>query len=220
MITLGVMTCNQEHTRDYIEFIENVENKVKDATEQYEKDLTRSFLLVYQDTVGTPGVNVDIDALGSVQFGDVKNLEKLPLRCAMKPVGDSGFVETSVENIISSDPDVIIFTVWGPFQNDVSMDEYKRLLREWSEPYKHSRAYQEGHVYAVSFELYGTLPGSSGLIYLASMLWDGVFDRDVGYQLLKDYFDKFTLLSDEEIEHIDQIAGLLPLRASEWEAEA
>ena len=215
VVTLGVMFNKQENTKPYVEYIEKVEKKIADsvakATES-EKDLT--YLLIYAQP-GSSGVGLDVHSTGTTQYGDVMNIENLPLKCAIQN-SSSNWVDSSVENVLALDPDIIIFTAWGPFQNNYTQQEYIDFINEKMQDYKTSSAYKNGQIYAISYEVYGTLPGISGIPYLGSQIWPDLFDEEEGIALLQEYFDKFTTISGTDVT---QVPTLLPLTQDEIEGK-
>jgi ABC-type Fe3+-hydroxamate transport system substrate-binding protein len=119
-----------------------------------------------------------------------------------------------VEDVLAMDPDVIIFTAWGPFQNNYTQQQYAEFIDGMLQDYKTSSAYKSGQVYSISFEVYGTLPGISGIPYLGSQIWPNLFDEDEGVALLQEYFDKFTYISGRDVR---TVPTLLPLTLAEIE---
>lgn len=208
VITLGVMMNQQENTKEYIEYLETVSTKIEKAVEKATSSQEKkSYLLVYCDPY-EPGWYVDIRGTDPELYGDVVTCEKLPLTSAMAPQGD-GYIQTSVENILALNPDVIIFSTWGPFMENYTMDEYKALVHEKLDYLKESKAYKNNQCYSISYEIYGTLPGIAGLIYLGSQIWPDLFSEKDGLNYLKKYMEKFTMLpSGTELE---DVVGLLPL---------
>ena len=213
VVTLGVMFNKQENTREYVEYIEKVEKKIEDAVAKAtadEKDLT--YLLIYAQP-GSTGVGLDVHSTGTTQYGDVMNVENLPLTCVVKNPS-SNWLDSSVEDVLAMDPDVIIFTAWGPFQNNYTQQQYAEFINGMLQDYKTSSAYKNGRVYSISYEVYGTLPGISGIPYLGSQIWPNLFDEEEGVALLQEYFDKFTYISGRDVR---TVPTLLPLTLAEIE---
>ncbi len=213
VVTLGVMFNKQDNTREYVEYIEKVEKKIEDAVAKAtadEKDLT--YLLIYAQP-GSTGVGLDVRSTGTTQYGDVANVENLPLTCVVRN-SSSNWVDSSVEDVLAMDPDVIIFTAWGPFQNNYTQQQYAEFINGMLQDYKTSSAYKSGQVYSISYEVYGTLPGISGIPYLGSQIWPNLFDEDEGVALLQEYFDKFTYISGRDVR---TVPTLLPLTLAEIE---
>jgi len=211
VITLGVMMNQQSNTKEYIKYLEEVSTQIEKAVEEATKSKeVKSYLLVYCDPY-EPGWYVDIRGTDPEIYGDVVTCEKLPLKSAMKPEGD-GYIQTSVENILAIDPDVIIFSTWGPFMEDYTLDEYKALVHEKLDYLKESKAYKNGQCYSISYEVYGTLPGISGLIYLGAQIWPDLFDEEEGLEYIQEYFDKFTAISGTDVR---TVTSLLPLTQEE-----
>jgi len=207
VITLGVMMNKQDNTKEYIKYIEEVSGKIESAVKEATKSQeTKTYLLVYCDPY-EPGWYVDIRGTDPELYGDVVTCEKLPLKSAMAPQGD-GYIQTSVENILALDPDVIIFSTWGPFMENYTIDEYKALVHEKLDYLKESTAYKTNQCYSISYEVYGTLPGIAGLIYLGSQIWPDLFDEKQGLEYIQEYFDKFTKISGTDVK---TVTGLLPL---------
>ena len=213
VITLGVMMNKQANTRNYIGYLEEVSTVIEEAVEAASASQEKkSYLLVYCDPY-EPGWYVDIRGVYPEQYGDVVTCEKLPLYSSMAPQGD-GYIETSVENILALDPDVIIFSTWGPFMENYTIDEYKALVHEKLDHLKESKAYKNGECYSISYEVYGTLPGIAGLVYLGAQIWPDLFDEDEGLEYLQDYFDLFTKISGTDVR---TVTGLLPLTQEDIE---
>ncbi|MBO4568380.1 MAG: ABC transporter substrate-binding protein [Candidatus Methanomethylophilaceae archaeon] len=213
VVTLGVMFNKQDNTKEYVEYIEKVERKISESVASAVSGETElSYLLIYAQP-GSTGVGLDVHSTGSTQYGDVMNVENLPLTCAIQN-SSSNWVDSSVEDVLAIDPDVIIFTAWGPFQNNYTQQQYIDFINEMLQDYKTSSAYKNGRVYSISYEVYGTLPGISGIPYLGSQIWPSLFDEDEGVALLQEYFDKFTYISGTDVT---TVPTLLPLTLADIE---
>ena len=214
VVTLGVMYNKQDNTKEYVEYIEKVEKKISESVEKATEDQKNlSYLLIYAQP-GSSGVGLDVHSTGTTQYGDVMNVENLPLKCAVKN-SKSNWVDSSVEDVLALDPDVIIFTAWGPFQNGYTQKEYTDFIKEQLQSYKTSTAYKTGKVYAISYEIYGTLPGIAGITYLGSQIWPDLFDEKEGVKLLQEYIDKFTYIKGQDVT---KVPTLLPLTLEDIEA--
>ena len=58
------------------------------------------------------------------------------------------------------------------------------------------------------YEVYGTLPGISGMTYLASMIWPDKFSTEQGIAYIQEWYDKFTPVDIDVTETV----GILPVR--------
>ncbi len=216
VVTLGVMMNKQDNTKEYIEYIEKVEKTIKEKVVEATKDKEDlTYLLIYAEP-GDTGVGLDVRSTGSTQYGDVANIENLPLTCAIKG-SSSNWVDSSVENVIAINPDVIIFTAWGPFQKGYTQQQYVDFINEKLQDYKTTDAYKNGRIFSISFEVYGTLPGIAGLPYLGSQIWPELFDEEEGIELLQEYFDKFTAIKGTDVR---DYPTLLPLTQDVIEGKA
>lgn len=208
VVSLGVMMNKQDKTKEYIEYIENVESKINSKIQDFsESEKNMTFIIVYVEP-GMTDTYVDIYGTGSTQFGDICTIDNLPFSCAMGSVGPSGYVQTTVEEIIALDADVIFLSTWGPFSNGYTEEQYKALVSEEAEKFKTTNAYKNGNIYSFSYEIYGTLPGISGLVYLASQIWPDHFSETEGLEYLQEYIDKFTKLSGTNVKDIPTILPL------------
>ena len=93
-----------------------------------------------------------------------------------------------------------------------TIDEYKALVHEKLDYLKETKAYKNNECYSISYEVYGTLPGISGLIYLGAQIWPDLFDEDEGLEYIQEYFDLFTAISGTDVT---TVTGLLPLTQEE-----
>ncbi len=204
-ITIGVMMNKAENTLEYIDYIESVEKDIKKAVESTgfeEKD----YLIVYNPKPGSNSFGLDIHGTGSITMGDVATTEILPLNCNMTEDDEDGYVSNiSIEKIIASDPDILIIETWG-LGMDTDWTSYEAFAKEMADCFKHTRAYREGNVFVVAYENYGTLPGVSGLLYMASQIWPDQFDESKGLEVSQNYYDMFTPLDKK----VTDVVGLLP----------
>lgn len=216
VVTLGVMYNKQANTKEYVEFIEDFERTFTEKAQKIkEKAEDLTYLLVYTEPGDTSGTEkgLDVRSTGATQYGDVVNMENLPLTCAIKN-SSSNWVDTNVDNILAIDPDVIIFTTWGPFQKGYTKEQYIDVVSDQLQHFKTSTAYKNGQIYATSFEVYGTLPGIAGLAYLGSQIWPDYFDEEEGIEYLQEYFDKFTFIKGTDVT---TVPTLLPLTLEDIE---
>ncbi len=192
IVTLGAMYNHQSATKDYIKFVQDVEKDIKDQMDTVKKKYPdQTFLICYEPTNATVTC-LDIFGTGSVQYGDVVNMVRLPLTCAVDPMGPSGWVEDyKIEDVITKNPTVIVIESWGKL-NSMSESEYRKTMETWVSYFEKTGAYKNNKVVTIAYEVYGTVPGIAGMIYMGSLIWPDLFDADKGIEYLNYYYQNFT----------------------------
>ena len=197
IVTMGVMMNRQSVTADYVQYCQEVESGIAKIVEETGSGLKeKTFLICYMPSSPTTA-DLDILGTGVVQYGDVVNMMRLPLKCALDPVAESGYVENyEIEKVMKLNPDVIIVETW----NMLSLDgaDYDAKIKTMVDYFKNTNAYKNGQVVSAAYEVYGTVPGLSGMPLMGSMIWgDSVFNEDQGWEYLNTYFQKFTNLGED-----------------------
>ena len=197
IVTMGVMMNRQSVTADYVQYCQEVESGIAKIVEETGSGLKeKTFLICYMPSSPTT-TNLDILGTGVVQYGDVVNMMRLPLKCALDPVAESGYVtDYAIEDVMTLNPDVIIVETW----NMISLDgaDYDSKIKTMVDYFKNTNAYKNGQVVSAAYEVYGTVPGLSGMPLMGSMIWgDSVFNEDQGWEYLNTYFQKFTNLGED-----------------------
>ena len=194
IVSLGVMMNKQSTTAEYVKYCEDVESEIAKVVAETGSDLQeKTFLICYMPSSPTT-TNLDILGTGKSQYGDVINMMRLPLKCALNPVAESGYVTNyAIEDVITLNPDVIIVETW----NMISLDgaDYNDKIKTMVEYFKETNAYKNGQIVSAAYEVYGTIPGLSGMPLMGSMIWgNGVFNESQGWDYLNTYYQKFTNL--------------------------
>ena len=192
IITLGAMYNNQSATKEYVKFVQEVESMIKEKMDTIKKKYPdQTFLICYEPTNASVTC-LDIFGTGKTQYGDVVNMVRLPLTCAVDPMGTSGWVEDyKIEDVITKNPTVICIESWGKL-NTMSQSEYQKTMETWVGYFKNTGAYKNNKVVTFAYEVYGTVPGIAGMIYMGSLIWPDLFDADEGIKLLNQYYQNFT----------------------------
>jgi iron complex transport system substrate-binding protein len=198
IITLGAMYNNQGETKEYVQFVEEVESAIKQKMEEVKKKYPDQTFLICYEPDGPTSTALDIFGTTAVQYGDVVNMVRLPLSCALDPVGPSGWVEGyKIEDIITLNPTVICIESWGRLNTLTSEAEYKATMDTWASYFEQTGAYKNDNVLGFAFEIYGSTPGIAGMIYMGAQIWPDVFDEAEGIEYLNEYLQNFTPLGED-----------------------
>lgn len=216
IITLGAMYNNQDITKEYIQYITEIEDKISENLSAIKaKYGSETFVIAYMPSSET---TTDVDFYAerfNEQYGDVMNLMRLPLTdiIDVKDAGEGWSPGYKIEDIISAKPSVIFVETWNLI-NAKSEQDYLDTMTTMVNYFKASDAYKNNRVISICYELYGTVPGISGMVAVAGLLWPELFSEQEGIDILNEYFSKFTFLKDFDVsEHI----GYLP---EKWGATA
>jgi len=215
IVTLGAMMNLQNNTKKYIEYVENVEDKIEKKLEAVKKKYSdETFLICYMPSSPTT-TDLDILGKGQIQYGDVINMLRLPLTCSIDPLEEEGYIENyPIEKVITNNPSIICVETWG-FINAYTEEEYVEKIETMVSYFKATNAYKNGRVVSMAYEVYGTVPGLSGLIAMGAALWPDIFDEKEGIQLMNEYYRNFTYLGEDF--DVSKQRGYLP---EMWGAKA
>jgi len=208
IVTLGGMMNLQDNTKKYIKYIQDVEETIEKKLDEVKKKYSdETFLICYMPSSPTT-TDLDILGKGVVQYGDVINMLRLPLECSIAPMEEEGYIENyPIENVIANNPSIICVETWG-FINAYSPEEYEKTIKTMVNYFKATGAYKNNRVVSMAYEVYGTVPGLSGLIAMGAALWPDIFDEKEGIKIMNDYYRNFTYLGDD-FDVSEQI-GYLP----------
>ncbi len=210
VVTLGAMYNKQENTAKYIDYLAEVEDTISDQLSKIKAAYgSETFAIAYMPGETTTDVDFYSERFDE-QYGDVMNLMRLPLTDIID-VPDAGEGWASgfpIEKLIALNPDVVFVETWNLI-NSESEEAYKESLETYVKNVSACGAYQNDRVITIAYEVYGTIPGVSGLVYLAHLLWPDLFpDAQVGIDIMNEYYRNFTNMPDDfdVSEHI----GYLP----------
>lgn len=190
LVTLGAMMNLQSKTADYIDFLENVTSKIDSAVTDSGLS-SKTYVMPYTAPgYTTEPTYVDTRGTSSTVMGDVVALEMLPLKSAITVAAASGYDETSVENIIALNPDIIVVSSFGYAAGDYTQEQYQKSFEDIAKVYVN--AGYTGQIFGVAFETFGSLPGAASILVLASEIWSDGFDSGEAWDLMYQYYDKFT----------------------------
>ena len=208
IVTLGGMMNLQDNTKKYIKYIQDVEEKIEKKLEEVKKKYAdETFLICYMPSSPTT-TDLDILGKGVVQYGDVINMLRLPVTCSIEPLEEEGYIENyPIEKVITNNPSIICVETWG-FINAYSEKEYVEKIQTMVSYFKATNAYKNNRVVSMAYEVYGTVPGLSGLIAMGAALWPDIFDEKEGIKLMNEYYRNFTYLGDDF--DVSEYRGYLP----------
>lgn len=204
IVTLGAMMNKQANTAEYITYLQKLQNTVADAAEKISG-------YTFVDILGSVAsdattASVEVQGLGGICYGDVVNMKSINLTPAFSAAGD-GYTSVDMEKIITSNPDVILVLTFGTFTESDTEESLKEAYGT-ADAFKGTDAYKNKNVYFCAWNVYGSLLGLPCMLYLASMIWPDVFDKQTGIDLAQEFFDKFTNLNKD----VTTVLGLLPTK--------
>lgn len=208
IVTLGVMMGLEKNTKPYIKYCEDIDKKISSVMANITaKQLT--YLISYNPSSNVT-VSLDIHGTGPVTYGDVHNVEILPLKCAMEPRNSDGYVTSvQMEEIIKINPDVMIIDTTGyAHSTKYNMAQYQAEFERMAGYFSKTGAYKNGMVFGLSYENYGTVPGVAGILLLASKIWPEQFNEKDGWDSLQEFYTKFTKYTGD----VKDLPGPAPLK--------
>ncbi len=203
LLTLGIMLGCEDRAYEFISYVDKVQSYVdsKSAPEEtyvmpeYESQALGSSSTTWIMTTSTK----------NWASGCNNSVEILPLKDVYYKDFSSGFIEVTIESIIAKDPDNIIISSWGMVNENMTKDEIMDVLKPFFEVYKDTQAFKNNKVFCIAYESYGPVPGIAGVVLLGSMIWPDVYDEDYGWELLQEYYDKYTLM-DVDVKTIPTLS--------------
>jgi hypothetical protein len=208
IITLGGMMNLQKNTEKYVKYVENVESKISEKLDAVKKKYSdETFLICYMPSNETT-TDLDILGKGVVQYGDVINMLRLPVKCSIDPLEEEGYIENyPIEKVITNNPSIICVETWG-FINSYTEEEYVNTIKTMVDYFKATGAYKNNRVVSMAYEVFGTVPGMSGLISMGAILWPDIFSEEEGIKLMNEYYRNFTYLGSDF--DVSKLRGYLP----------
>ena len=206
IITMGIMLGCEERAyefRDYVmEITDYLDSKNADSKTyvmpEYETESPGSTSTTWIMTTGQNGW----------ASGCNHTVEYLPLKDLYSKEFSGGFVEVEIEDIIMKNPDIIILSSWGVVNENMTEQQVLDRLKPFFDVFKNTEAYKNGQVYCIAYESYGPVPGIAGDVLLASYIWPEIYDEEYGWELLQEYYDKFTLM-DVDVKTIPTASPII-----------
>lgn len=204
IVTLGVMMNKQDNTKEYIDYLNKLQDKVSKAAE---KISGYTFIDVF-GPVSKNDITMSIETEGQagISYGDVVNMKWINLVPSFTGAGD-GYITVETEKIITANPDVILVLTFGTFSESDTPESLKAAYVD-KEAFRGTDAYANRNVYFAAWNIYGSVLGLPCILYLASQIWPDVFDEADAIAVAQEFFDKFTNL-DKKVE---DVLGLLPVK--------
>ncbi len=119
-------------------------------------------------------------------------------------------LNVEIETIMELDPDIIIVSGWGKVATDDPVSKGQEAFDTMAKYFEKTRAYKNGKIYGISYEMYGTYLGVGGLALLASYIWPGSFEESEGWQMLQDAIDNFTMMD----VNVKTMGGIIPYKCN------
>jgi ABC-type Fe3+-hydroxamate transport system substrate-binding protein len=194
IVTLGVLMNRQSYTANYIKYVEQVEEQIKNSIVE-SGAATKSMIIAYNPS--SPN-SISLDCLSTfvMQYTDVMNSLKLPFYMPVDRVArERGGMYTNLEmaKIMEIDPDVIILDTYNLAGADITPEEYYAIVKEKVEYFKETRAYKENHIITIAFEVIGGTAGIACLPLIGTYIWgDATFDEDKSWDYINNYYRNFT----------------------------
>lgn len=206
IITIGIMLgCDQRayEFRDYVmEITDYLDGKNAD---------TKTYVMPEYETEAPGSVSttyIMTTSQGGWTSGCNHTVEYLPLKDLYYKQFSGGFVEVEIEDIIEKNPDVIILSSWGVVNENMTEQQVLDRLKPFFQVFENTQAYKNGQVYCIAYESYGPVPGIAGDVLLASYIWPDVYDQSYGWELLQEYYDKYTLM-DVDVKSIPTASPII-----------
>ncbi|MCQ2070486.1 MAG: ABC transporter substrate-binding protein [archaeon] len=190
MLTACTLLSAADKGLEYVAYMDSMEAYLAENTAGMDP---YTFVCAY-NTTNDKTTYVDTTGANGAKFGDVWTLSHLPMVDIM-PANGNGYYQVEIESILLDyNPDVIIISMWNVATDASDPADVQKVFEERAAYFKYSKAYQNGMVFGVNYEIYGTCIGVSGLALLASYIWPDTFDEATGWDLLQQAINQFTLL--------------------------
>lgn len=204
IVTVGVMMDKQENTADYVEYLATLQKTISDKATSLGD---YSFVDIY----GVPSADattVSIQTYGEdgSYYGDVSNMTWLGIDAAIPKGVGNGYINVSMEDVITSNPDVVLILARGIV--GATEERINEVIGNSAEALKNTNAYNDKNIFYLDWNIIGGPMGIAIVQYLASLAWPDIFDQDEALKTAQDYFDKFSLMNVE----LKDILGILPVQ--------
>ena len=206
IVTMGVMTMHQDVTKKYIEYIENIDKTVHAKLNEMGNNLS---CLIFYRVDGNDAFTLRVPNNSGFHHSNVYMIQSLGFTNAAGSSNNGG-VKCGIEQIIGYDADVIFVINTGWVNEDLTDSQFHDKVRDMMGYLEQTRAYKEGKVYYVGFELIGSAPGYATVPVLMSFIWPDVFDEETGWNTLQSFYKDY-LNRDIDVRN----SHLAPLRMSD-----
>ncbi len=189
IITTGALMGCLDEAREYAAFYDDTMEYIEGKTSELPAG-NKAVLLFNPNDYSTVGVDT-YGADGS-QLGDAWVVFNLPL-IDDADHSKSAYVTMQIEsrNITDADYLIVVFGT-SALSYDTTIAEGYKVFEQKLEFLKGTKAYQNKHIVGVGFVPIGTYLGISELPLMANAIWGDVFDEEYGYEMLEEFYTKFT----------------------------
>ena len=192
LITLGVLFNVQDKTAPFIEFLDKVNEKVQSAVKDSGANVM-SYVIPYTAPGYLPAIYVDAHGSGSMTTADVTLVEMLPVKSKVTTTAADGFDEMTADQVVALNPDIFVVSMFAYSSGkDYTVDQYKAAFKEFVElGFDKSTAGKNNKIFAMPFENC-SVAGLASVLVLAAMIWPDAFDADEAWDMMQEYYEKFT----------------------------
>lgn len=187
IITVSVMTMHQADCKKYIEYLEGIDKSVHSKLDKMGNNLSE---VIFYRVNGNDNFTLRVPNSTGFHHSNVYMIKSLGFKSA---AGESknGGVNCGIDEIIHYDPDVIFVINTGWVYADLTDEQFKSKVKEMFGYLEQTRAYKQGNVFYIGYELIGSAPAYAVLPLLASFVWPDQFDEDDGWKELQDFYSKY-----------------------------
>lgn len=187
IVTMGVMTMHQEHTKAYIDYMADIDNTIHSKLDGFENDL--SYVIFYKVN-GNDAFTLRVPNTTGFHHTNVYLVESLGFTSAAGKTS-SGGVDCGIDDILSYDPDVIFIINTGWVNASLTDEQFTNNVKDMYKHLEHTRAYKNGNIWYFGYEVIGSAPGYATLPLLASFVWPDQFDEKEGWDILQNFYSTF-----------------------------
>ncbi len=195
LMTAGFIFDEMDNALTFYNWWNNLNNKIETIFDAAGVD--KKTFIVPHNTNQAVETSVDDCLANGRTMGDYTNVrDNLPMTPALTPSSEatSPCYNTTIEYLLTVNPDVLIISMWGSLTDATSYDDAYAVFKEKADYFKNFKAYKNGDVYGVCYETFGTYAGVAVLYLLCSYVYPDLFSEEDGWNYVDYYFDNFTLL--------------------------
>ncbi len=190
IITLGVMFGCEDNAYDYIKFVDGA----MDRLEENLADVDPLSCVIVHNTSNASTTQIRTTSTSGAQAGNAHTYAMLPLVDMFAGQYGAASSTVNIEDIAKMNPDVILISSWALISDAMTYDEGQKAFENMAQYLRICPAYDKGMVFGATFESYGTFSGPPALPLLAAFIWPDLVDEDWAWDVLQEYYDKYTML--------------------------
>ncbi|MBR4203495.1 MAG: ABC transporter substrate-binding protein [Candidatus Methanomethylophilaceae archaeon] len=179
------------------EFVKRYDSTVKGIEKTISGIKKETMVVAYNPT---SNIELALDSVGrnGNSYGDAWGVARLPLYDKATGLCETGYLKTTMEDLIVLDPDYIFISMNPRDTEDKTVEQIQKVFDEKVELFKGTRAYNEKNIYGICYSVMTTPLSFASAPLIASQLYPDLFSEEDAWKTIKEVYKDFVVMSADE----------------------